>query len=192
MTTSPGPEQPRQPLPVILLPGMRRPAVPHYLRPAHPVLVERAARAWWLAFAAWFAGSTLGQLLRSPAAIAFSYHYTDLEPGAHGPVGVDRLDAWSLPSALAVVLFGLTAVFLGSLVLPMRDGAGWARALLTVLAVPLEAVLLWQIGRCLFAGPADAGGVTQGLLSLVAACAVPGAVSLMYRREVRSHYRTGE
>jgi hypothetical protein len=192
MTTPPAPEQSRQALPAILLPGVRRPAVPRYLRPAHPALVERAARTWWLAFTAWFAGSTLGQVMRSPAAIAFSYRYTDVEPGAHGPVGLDRLDSWSLPGALAVVLFGLIAVFLGSLVLPMRDGAGWARVLLTVLAVPLAAGLLWQIGRCLFAGPADAGAVAQGLLGLVALGAVPAAVGMMYRREVRSHYRATE
>lgn len=170
--------QERQPLPAIVLPDMRRPAEPHYLPPAYPPLVECSARAWWLAFGFWFAGSAVGQLLHSPAAVTFNSRYNDVDG-----------DAWSLSGPLAVVLFGLFAVFLASLVLPMRDGARWARSLLTVLAVPLAATLVWQIGRCLFAGVADGGAVVQGLLSLVALAVLPGAVGMMYRRAVRSHYR---
>jgi hypothetical protein len=183
MTTSSAERQPdRQPLPVIVLPGMRWPVVSHYLRPARPLLVERSARGWWLALACWFAGSALGQVLHSPAAVGFHYRYID---GA----GAVRLDDWALPGPLAVVLFGLLAVFLASLVLPMRDGAGWARTLLTVLAIPLAAVVVWQIARCLFTGVADGVGVGQGLLGLVALGVLPGAVGMMYRREVRAHYR---
>src|SRR5262249_12989915 len=128
MTTSAERQPDRPPLPAIVLPGMRRP-VPHYLRPTHPQLVARSARAWWVAFGCWFAGSMSGQALPSPAAVAFHYRYTDVGGDA-------RADAWALSGPLAVVLFGLLAVFLASLVLPMRDGARWARTLLTVLAVP--------------------------------------------------------
>ena len=152
-------------------------AVPRYLRPACPLPVERAARAWWLAVGCWFAGSVLGQLLHGPAAVALPYRYAD---------------GWALPGPLAVMLFGLAGVFLASLVLPLRDGARWARSLLTVLAVPLGLTLLWQVVRCLAAGLADVGGVTQGLLGLAALCVLPGAVRLMYGRDVRSHYRATE
>jgi hypothetical protein len=191
MTTSSAERQPQrhQPLPEILLPGAR-PAVPHYLWPARPLLVRRSARAWWTAIGCWFAGSSLGQLLHSPGAVAFSYRYTEVEPGEHGLVSYDRLDAWSLPGPLAVVLFGLVAVFLASVVLPMRDGTRWARALLTVLAVPVELLLAIQVGRSLFTGPADGGGVAQGLLCLVALCVVPGAVGMMYRSAVRAYFRS--
>lgn len=151
--------------------------VPRYLRPACPVQVERTALAWWLLTGCWFAGSVLGQLLHGPAAVALPYRYAD---------------GWSLPGSLAVMLFGLAAVFLASLVLPLRDGARWARSLLTVLAVPLAATLVWQVGLCLAAGLADVGGVTQGLLGLAALCVLPGAVGLMYGRDVRSHYRATE
>jgi hypothetical protein len=193
VTTSSAARQPERhpPLPDILLPGTR-PAVPHYLWPARPRLVERAARAWWLAIGCWFAGSSLGQLLHSPGAVAFSYRYTDVEPGLHGPVSFDRLDAWSLPGPLAVVLFGLVGVFLASVVLPMRDGTRWARTVLTVLAVPSELLLAVQVGRSLFTGPANGGGVAQGLLCLVALCLVPGAVGMMYRSAARAHFRPAE
>jgi hypothetical protein len=152
-------------------------APPRYLRPPCPAPVERAARAWWLAVGCWFAGSVFGQLLHSPAAVALPYRYSD---------------PWSPPGPLAVMLFGLAAVFLGSLVLPLRDGARWARSLLTWLAVPLAAGLVWQVGRCLATGLADAGGATQGLLGLAALCVLPGAVGLMYVRDVRSHYQATE
>jgi hypothetical protein len=190
MTTSSAERQPKRitPLPAILLPGTR-PAVPHYLRPTSPVLVERSARAWWLAFGCWFAGSSLGQLLHSPAAVAFRYRYSGIESTEHGQVSYDRLDAWSLPGPLAVVVFGLVLVFLGSLVLSMRDGSRWARRLLAVLAVPMEVLLAVQVARSLFTGPADGGGVAQGLLCLVALCTVPGAVGMMYRQPARAHFR---
>jgi hypothetical protein len=193
MTMSSAERQPERirPLPAILLPGTR-PAVPHYLRPTRPVPVERSARVWWLAFGCWFAGSSLGQLLHSPAAVAFSYRYTGFESTAHGEVSYDRLDAWTLPGPLAVVVFGLVVLFLASLVLPMRDGSRWARGLLTVLAVPMELLLVVQVGRSLFTGPADGGGVAQGLLCLVALAAAPAAVGMMYRPSTRAHFqRTG-
>jgi hypothetical protein len=191
VTTSSAARQPErhQPLPDILLPGAR-PAVPHYLWPARPPVIQRAATAWWLAVGCWFAGSSLGQLLHSPGAVAFGYRYTDVEPGVHGPVSFDRLDAWSLPGPLAVVLFGLVGVFLASVVLPMRDGSRWARTLLTVLAGPVELLLAIQVGRSLFTGPANGGGVAQGLLCLVTLCVVPCAVALMYRSAAGAHFST--
>lgn len=148
-----------------------------HLWPSRPLLVERSAHAWWLAGACWLVGSSLGQVLGSPAAVALTYNIND------------RLDAWSLPGLLAVVLFGLLAAFWASLVLPMLDGANWARVTLTVLAVPGEVVLVWQISRSLFTGPVTGGGVVQGLLGVVALCAVPAAVGLMYRRSTRAHFR---
>jgi hypothetical protein len=165
MTTSSGE---RQPLPAT------RTALPSYPRPACPVSVERSALAWWLVIGCWFAGSAAGQLLHSPAAMVFRYRYTGV---------------WALSAPLAMMLFGLVAVFLASLVLPLRDGARWARSLLTVFAVLLAGTLVWQVVRCLFAGAADPGGIAQGLLGLVALGVLPGAVGLMYRRDVRSHYR---
>jgi hypothetical protein len=148
-----------------------------YLWPSRPLSVERSAHAWWLAAACWFAGSTLGQVLGSPAAVALNYQ------------GGDRLDEWALPGLLAVVLFGLLAAFWASLVLPMLDGARWARVALTVLAVPGEAVGLWQVVRTLVAGPETAGGVAQGVLGVVALCVVPFAVGLMFRPVASAHFR---
>ena len=162
--------------------GQRRPptgspALPSYPRPACPVPVGRAALGWRLALACWFAGSVLGQLLHGPAAVAADYRYGD---------------DWSLPVPMTVMLFGLVALFLASLSLPLRDGSRWARSLLTVLAVPLAATLVWQVGRCVFAGLDDVGALSQGVPCLVALCLLPGAVSLMYGRDVRSHYRATE
>lgn len=142
-----------------------------YPLPARPALIDRAALVWWLAFACWFAGSALGQFAHGPAALAFNYSYAAIQPGL-----------------LVVVLFGLGAVFLASLVLPMRDGQRWYRLLLTVLAVPMTGVLVWQAGTSLLAGPATDTDVAQGVLCLVALCAVPFAVDLMYRPAVRGHF----
>jgi hypothetical protein len=147
-----------------------------YLWPSRPLLVERSAHAWWLAAVCWFAGSTLGQLFGSPAALVLSYQ------------GNQRLGEWALPGLLAVVLFGLLTVFWASLVLSMQDGARWARLTLTVLAVPGEGVVLWQVIRTLFAGPVTTGGVAQGALGVVALCAVPIAVGMMFRPSARSYF----
>jgi hypothetical protein len=139
--------------------------------PDRPQLVERAARAWWSAVGCWFLGAALGQMLHSPAAWAFT-------------IG----GAWSLPGPLAIVVFGAVAVFLASLVFPMRDGAQWARLLLTVFAFPAEVVLLRQIGASLLTVPATVGGVAQGVLSMIGLCVVPGAVSMMYRRSTHGYF----
>jgi hypothetical protein len=142
-----------------------------YPLPSRPALIERSALAWWLAFSCWFAGSALGQFAHGPAAVEFSYRYATIQPGP-----------------LAIVLFGIATVFLASLVLPMRDGARWCRLLLTVLAVPLEVVFAWQAGRSLLTGPATDGSVGQGLLSLVAFCAVPWAAGMMYRQPAERYF----
>src|SRR6266567_239919 len=176
-------------LPPIGIPYLAMP-IPHtYLWPARPQLVERAARSWWLSVTCWFLGSAIGQFLHSPAAWEFTYHYPTIQ-GAPNAINYQRFDAWSLPGPLAVVVFGVVAVFLASLVFPMRDGAQWARLLLTVLAVPAELVLLRQIGESLFTGPATDGGVVQGVLSIVGLCAIPGAVSMMYRPATRNYFHT--
>jgi hypothetical protein len=153
-----------------------------YAWPVRPQLVERSAHAWWLAVACWFLGSSVGQFRHSPAALAFTYRYPTIQ-GAY-----PRFDAWSLPGPLAVVGFGAIAVFLASLVFPMRDGTQWARVVLTALAVPAELLLLRQIGQSLFTGPATDGGVVQGVLAIVALCAIPGAVSMMYRPATREYF----
>jgi hypothetical protein len=139
-----------------------------YPLPSRPALIERSALAWWLAFSCWFAGSALGQFAHGPAAVEFSYRYATIQPGP-----------------LAIVLFGIATVFLASLVLPMRDGARWCRLLLTV---PLEVVFAWQAGRSLLTGPATDGSVGQGLLSLVAFCAVPWAAGMMYRQPADRYF----
>lgn len=164
-----------------------------YRPPARPLLVGRAARAWWLAVACWFLGSTFGQLLHSPAAWRFTYHYPVIV-GDTSPLTYQRFNAWSLPGPLAIVVFGVVSVFLASLVFPMRDGARWARLLLTILAVPAELLLLRQIGESLFTGPATDGGVVQGVLSAIGFGAIPGAVSMMYRPSTHRyfHARTSE
>ncbi|HEX4726086.1 MAG TPA: hypothetical protein VH333_26495, partial [Pseudonocardiaceae bacterium] len=162
-----------------------------YLWPTRPQLVERAARAWWLAITCWFLGTAVGQLMHSPAAWQFTYHYPIIAGGSGGSVSDQRFDAWSLPGPLAVVVFGVVAVFLASLVLPMRDGAQWARLLLTVLAVPAELVLLRQIGQSLFTGPATEGGVVQGVLNMIGLFVIPGAVSMMYRPATRDYFHAG-
>lgn len=138
-------------------------------RPARPVPVERAAVVWWTAFGCWFTGSVLGQVAHGPAAIAVPYAYARLQPGP-----------------AAVVLFGLCAVFLGSLVLPMRDGARWSRPVLTLSACPLAVLLAWQFERATMADTATS--VTQAMLSLVALIALPVAVGLMYSAEVRRFF----
>jgi hypothetical protein len=181
------PRTPPAALPTTPVPGL--PLVRTYLRPTRPQLVDRAAHAWWLSIAAWFLGSAAGQFMHSPAALAFVYHYPALA-GDPGSVSYQRFDAWSLPGPLAVVVLGVVAVFLASLVLPMRDGEQWARLALTVLAVPAELLLLRQIGESLFTGPVSGGGVVQGVLSLVGLCAIPGAVSMMYRPATRDHFHT--
>jgi hypothetical protein len=163
------------------------PLVHTYSWPARPQLVERSAHAWWLSVASWFVGSTAGQLMHSPAALVFVYHYPAIA-GGPGSVRYQRFDAWSLPDPLAVVVLGVVAIFLASLVLPMRDGEQWARLLLTVLAVPAELLLLRQAGQSLLTGPATEGGVVQGVLSLVGLCAIPGAVSMMYRPATRDYF----
>lgn len=167
------------PAPAVVLPYLGMPLARTYAWPVRPQLVERSAHAWWLAVACWFLGSSIGQFRHSPAALAFTID------GAY-----PRLDAWSLPGPLAVVGFGAVAVFLASLVFPMRDGAQWARVVLTALAVPAELLLLRQIGQSLFTGPATDGGVVQGVLAIVALCAIPGAVSMMYRSATRDHFHT--
>jgi hypothetical protein len=176
-------------LPPVGIPCLAMPSPRTYLWPARPVLVERAARAWWLSVVCWFLGSAIGQLMHSPAAWEFTYHYPAIE-GGPDTINYQPFDAWSLPGPLAVVVFGVIAVFLASLVLPMRDGAQWARLLLTVLAVPAELVLARQIGIALFTGPATDGGVVQGILSIVGLCAIPGAVSMMYRPATRNYFTT--
>jgi hypothetical protein len=133
-------------------------------------MVERAAVVWWIAFGCWCAGSMLAQFTHGPAAVAVPYPYARLEAG---------------PSA--VVLFGLSGVFLASLVLAMRDGARWSRPLLTILGSALALVLGWQIALSVLAGPIT--DVALALPSLVALCAVPFAVGLMYRPEVNPYFR---
>jgi hypothetical protein len=170
-------------LPPIALPYSGMPLARTYAWPVRPQLVARSAHAWWLAVACWFLGSSVGQFMHSPAALAFSYRYPAIEST------YPRIDEWSLPGPLAVVGFGAVAVFLASLVFPMRDGAQWARVVLTVLAVPAELLLLRQIGQSLFTGPATNGGVVQGVLAIVALCAIPGAVSMMYRPATREYFQ---
>ena len=150
---------------------------PQYPRPACPASVGRAARAWWLALGCWCAGSVVGQLLHSPAALALCYRY---------------VKGWSVPLPLAVASVASAALFLGILVLPMRDGTRWARSLLTVLAVPLAAGVVWQVGLCLSVWPVGVGALAQAPFGLVTLFVLPGAVSLMYGRDVRSHYRVTE
>ncbi len=137
-----------------------------------PAPIRRSAFVWWLAFTCWFTGSVLGLLAHDPVAEVYSYRYASFQPGP-----------------MTVVLFALATVFLASLVLPLRDGARWSRVSLTVLAGPMAAVLAWQAGRSLLTGSISAADVAEGLLCLVALCAVPGAVDLMYRPEVRQYYR---
>ena len=172
------------PAPAVVLPYLGMPLTRTYAWPARPQLVQRSAHAWWLAVACWFLGSSVGQFRHSPAALAFTYRYPAIQ-GAY-----PRFDAWSLPGPLAVVGFGAVAVFLASLVFPMRDGAQWARVVLTGLVVPAELLLLRQIGQSLFTGPATDGGVVQGVLAIVALCAIPGAVSMMYRPATREYFQT--
>jgi len=172
------------PAPAVVLPYLGLPLTRTYAWPARPQLVERSAHAWWLAFACWFLGSSAGQFMHSPAALALNYRY----PAIQGTYA--RVDAWSLPGPLAVVAFGAVAVFLASLVFPMRDGARWARVVLTGLAVPAELVLVRQIGQSLFTGPATDGGVVQGVLAIIALGAIPGAVSMMYRPATREYFGT--
>jgi hypothetical protein len=174
-------------LPSVATPYLALPIRRTFFWPARPLLVERSARAWWLAVGCWFFGSAIGQLMHSPAAWQFSYHYPATEVRA-AAAGFQRFETWSLPGPLAVVVFGVVAVFLASLVLPMRDGAQWARVLLTALAVPAELVLLSQIAQSLFTGPATEGGVAQGILSMIGLCTIPGAVSMMYRPATRSYF----
>lgn len=142
-----------------------------YPLPARPAPLGRSAVAWWLALTCWFTGSAVGQFAHDPAAVVYDYSYAAIQPGP-----------------LAVVLYGIAGVFLASLVLPMRDGARWSRALLTVFAVPLALVLVWQTGRTVL-GDATAADVAQALLGLVALCALAGAVDLMYRPAARTYYR---
>lgn len=175
---------------VLGIPHLAMPISRTYLWPTRPLLVERAARAWWLAVVCWFLGSTVGQLLHSPAAWNFTYHYPVIANGT-APFTYQRFNAWSLPGPLAIVVFGVVAVFLATLVLPMRDGAQWARLLLTVLAVPAELLLLRQAGQSLFTGPATGGGVVQGILSMIGFCAIPGAVSMMYRPSTHRYFHAG-
>jgi hypothetical protein len=156
-----------------------------YLWPARPPLVQRAARTWWLALGCWFLGTAVGQLSHGPAALAWSYRYPTLRPGS---AGYPSAGVWSLPGPLAVVVFGVVAVFLASLALPMRDGARWARLLLTVLAAPAELVLLRQVTESLFTRAATDGGVVQGVLGLCALGAIPVAVMMMYGPSARPHF----
>jgi len=174
-------------LPPIGIPYLAMPIPRTFFWPARPLLVERAARAWWLSVGCWFLGSAIGQLMHSPAAWEFTYVY----PAVETRPGFPRFEAWSLPGPLAIVVFGVVAVFLASLVFPMRDGARWARVVLTALAVPAELVLLRQIGASLFTGPATEGGIAQGILSMIGLCAIPGAVSMMYRPATRSYFHGG-
>jgi hypothetical protein len=137
-----------------------------------PAPIRRSALIWWLAFACWFTGSALGLLTHDPVTAVYSYRYASFQPGP-----------------MTVVLFAVATVFLASLVLPLRDGARWSRVSLTVLAGPMAGVLAWQACRSLLTGPIGGADIAEGLLCLVALCAVPGAVDLMYRPEVRQYYR---
>lgn len=148
-----------------------RPAVVRYQSRTRPVAVERASVAWWLAFGCWFACSVLAQFAGGPATMVVPYPYAHLQPG---------------PSA--VVFFGLYAFFLASLVLPLRDGARWSRPLLTVFGLPMAAVLAWQFGRSILADAPTVMSVSQAVLSSVALAAVPVAVGLMYRSDVRGFF----
>lgn len=139
---------------------------------ARPAPVSRSAVCWWFAFACWFVGSAVGQVAHDAAALGYDYRYAGIEPGP-----------------LAVMLFALGAVFLASLVLPMRDGARWSRVALTAVAGPMAAVLVWQAVLAVRTGPVTPADAAQALLCLVALCALPGALNLMYRPEVRQYYR---
>ena len=143
-----------------------------YPLPARPAPLSRSAAAWWLAVGCWFTGSTVGQFANDPAAVVYDYSYAPIQPGP-----------------LAVVLFGIASVFLASLVLPMRDGARWSRVLLTVLAAPMALVLVWQLARTAPAVRATAADLAQGMLCVVALCALACALDLMYRPEARTYYR---
>jgi hypothetical protein len=147
----------------------QRGTIVRYSGPIRPATVERAAVMWWIAFGFWCAGSMLGQFVHGPAAMAVPYPYARLAAG---------------PSA--AVLFGLSGVFLATLGLAMREGARWSRPLLTILGCALAVVLGWQITLSVLAGPlADD---VLALPSLVALCAVPLAVGLMYSPEVNSYF----
>lgn len=135
-----------------------------------PARVDRAAVVWWVALGCWCAGSVVGQFAHGPAAVALPYVYARVQAG---------------PTAVA--LFGLSAVFLATLVQAMRDGARWSRPLLTVLGSTLTVVLGWQIGLSLLAGPPTGAALAQALPSLVALCAVPVAVALMHSSEVSAY-----
>lgn len=139
---------------------------------ARPVPVSRSAVFWWSAFTCWFVGSALGQVAHDSAALGYDYRYAGIEPGP-----------------LAVTLFAIAAVFLASLVLPMRDGARWSRVALTVLAGPMAAVLVWQAILAVHTDPVTPADTAQTLLCLVALGALAGAVNLMYRPETRRYYR---
>lgn len=164
-------------LPSIGITYLAMPIPRTYLRPTRPHLVGRAARAWWLAVLCWFLGAAVGQLMHSPAAWEFT-------------IGGGTANTWSLPDPLAIVVFAVFGVFLASLVVPMRDGARWARLLLTGFALPAALVLLRQILVSLLPLPPTDGGVAQGVLSLIGLCALPGAVGMMYRPATRSYFRS--
>lgn len=137
-----------------------------------PAPIRRSALVWWLAFTCWFTGSALGLLAHDPATEVYSYRYALFQPGP-----------------MTVVLYAVATIFLASLVLPLRDGVRWSRVSLTVLAGPMAGVLAWQACMALLTGQLTPADVAEGLLLLVALCAVPGAVDLMYRPEVRQYYR---
>jgi hypothetical protein len=143
-----------------------------YPLPARPVPLDRSALAWWLALSCWFTGSAVGQLTHDGAALSYSYRYGPIQAGP-----------------LTVVLFGLAAVFLASVVLPMRDGERWSRLTLTAVALPMAFVLVWQVAHTLVGGPATGPELAQGTLCVIALGALAGAVDLMYLPAARTYYR---
>ena len=188
MTEPPRPDLP--PFPSGQVPNLPyAPPVPGQLAapPPRSRTLDLSITFWFVAAAWWYLAAVIGGFTHL---IQYTYTYTYTQSTQTGP-GTATLYAQSQVHALpiGVVIAGAT-VSLGlwiGLIFLVRNGANWARIVLTVIAVLAELGELFQIFSSFSQGTARTA--VAGLLYLVLFVLVLIALILMYQPQSNWYFR---
>ncbi|HKN51655.1 MAG TPA: hypothetical protein VJX66_04095 [Amycolatopsis sp.] len=129
-------------------------------RPSRPATVSSAAMLWWAATATWLLGAVLGLLLGGRTA-------AQLNLNGNSTGGVDPATLKSVAIVIAIVVLVVLAGLWALLVLGMRNGAAWARILLTIVGVlGLLSTLFAAVQSFIGSGDTQVGDIVQGVFDL--------------------------
>lgn len=166
-----------------------QPELPAADGPDRPRTIDLAVLFSLTAVAAEFVANVAGQVLHSGAALTYTYTSGQTQFDGGQSVTYAQTNTGPMPLGAALIGFVITAGLWVLLIGLLRNGANWARVLLTIFGVLGVLAELADIVGALGTSPQNAGGIIQGGLGLAVVFLVVLALVLMYRRPANDFFR---